>query len=133
MTGGIRSMSLDGTYVMSVLRRIVRFAPQTAAQPVAILSFRNAMRPSVHKICVAERRPLWGQFEDQVHRRLRGATQIGKPGIPRHLAQALFARLRTEAEPNILRQRVWRARHLAVWHRKGSVGNHIVAGSFQVW
>ena len=37
-------------------------------------------------ICVAERRRLGGQFEDQVDRRLRGAPQIGKPGFPRHLA-----------------------------------------------
>ncbi len=62
-------------------------------------------------ICVAERRRLGGQFEDQIDRRLCGAPQVGEPGFTRHLAQALFARLRTEAEPDLLRQRVRRARH----------------------
>ena len=65
----------------------------------------------VRSICVAERRRLKSQFEDQVDRRLRGAPQLGKPSFVRHLAQALFARLRTEAEPDLLRQRVRRARH----------------------
>ena len=43
---------------------------------------------------------LWGELEDQVDRRLSGSPQVGKPGFPRHLAQALLARLRTEAEPD---------------------------------
>jgi hypothetical protein len=63
-----------------------------------------ASRPSdACSFCVAEGRRLGGQFEDQVDRRLRGAPQLGKPGFPRHLAQALFARLRTKAEPDLLR------------------------------
>jgi hypothetical protein len=76
-----------------------------------------ASRPrDARSICVAERCRLGGQFEDQVDRRLCGAPQVGKPGFLRHLAQALFARLRTEAEPDLLRQRVRRARH-----RRGGV------------
>jgi hypothetical protein len=55
-----------------------------------------ASRPrDARSICVAERRRLGGQFEDQVDRRLRRAPQVGKPGFLRHLAQALFARLHT--------------------------------------
>jgi hypothetical protein len=53
-------------------------------------------------ICVAERRRLGGQFEDQVDRRLRRAPQVGKSGFLRHLAQALFARLHTAGlEPRL--------------------------------